>query len=56
MWWMYVVVVAVLALGVYGFLSLVGVETRWLTRKTSRRAEDMYGQFADRPGKRHRRS
>ena len=38
---------------VYGFLSIVGVDTSWLTRKTDRRAEDMYDEFADPPGKRH---
>jgi hypothetical protein len=56
MWWMYVVIVAVLALGAYGFLSLARYQTRWLTSKTGRRAEDMYDNFADSPGKRHRRS
>jgi hypothetical protein len=56
MWWIYVVIVAVLALGIYGFLSLVRLQTRWLTSKTNRRAEDMYDNFAGSPGRRHRRS
>ena len=53
MWWIYIVVPILMALGVYGFLSIVGVDTSWLTRKTDRRAEDMYDEFADPPGKRH---
>jgi hypothetical protein len=56
MWWMYVVVVAILALGVYGFMTLVGFTTRRLTSKTDRRAEDMYDEFTDPPRTRHRPS
>jgi hypothetical protein len=56
MWWMYIVVVAVLAFGAYAFLTFVGFQTRGLTRKTDRSAENMYDQFAGSPGKRHRRS
>jgi hypothetical protein len=54
MWWIYIVVPVLLILGVYGFLSIVGVETRWLTRKTDRRAEDLYEDYADPPRHRHR--
>jgi hypothetical protein len=46
MWWIYVVVVAVLAFGVYAFLTLVGVRTRWLTRRTERTVESMYPNYA----------
>ena len=56
MWWINIVVPILMALGVYGFLRIVGVQTSWLTRKTHRRAEDMYDEFAGPPGKRHRRS
>ena len=56
MWWINIVVPILMALGVYGFLRIVGVHTSWLTHKTHRRAEDMYDEFADPPGKRHRRS
>ena len=56
MWWINIVVPILMALGVYGFLRIVGVHTSWLTHKTHRRAEDMYDEFADLPGKRHRRS
>jgi hypothetical protein len=48
MWWMtYVVVPAVLILGIYGFLVLTGFEKRTLTRKTHRTAENIYGNYAD---------
>jgi uncharacterized membrane protein len=53
MWWMYVIVVVLAVVAVYGFLSAVGLETRWLSSKTSRRAEDLYDRFADPPAKRH---
>jgi hypothetical protein len=56
MWWVDIVVPILMALGVYGFLTLVGFRTHWLSRKTDRRAEDMYDQFADPPRRRHRRS
>jgi hypothetical protein len=56
MWWINIVVPILMVLGVYGFLRIVGVQTSWLTRKTHRRAEDMYDEFAGPPGKRHRRS
>jgi hypothetical protein len=55
MWWMNIIVVALLAFGIYGFVSLVGFRTRWLNSKTTRRAEDMYGQYAAPPRKHHRR-
>lgn len=56
MWWMDIVVVVLLVFGIYGFVTLVGFNTRWLTRKTDRRAEDLYDQFADPPRSRHRQS
>ena len=54
-WWMYIVVIALLAFGTYGFVSLVRFRTRWLTSETNRTAEDMYDLYADSPRKRHRR-
>ena len=54
-WWMYIVVIAVLALGIYGFVLMVRFRTSWLTSETNRRPEDMYDQYADSPRKRHRR-
>lgn len=47
MWWQYVIIVAVLILGVYGFLSLTKFETRLLSRKTDRTAEETYDAYAD---------
>lgn len=48
MWWMnFIVVPAVLLLGIYGFLSLVGFRKRMLTRKTDHTAESTYDNYAD---------
>lgn len=52
--WLVVVIVALFAVGIYCFAELVGWRTRMLTRKTDRRAEDMYDQYADSPHKRRR--
>lgn len=46
MWWEYVIIVAVLALGIYGFYTMVGFETRVLSRRTDRTAESMYADNA----------
>ena len=56
MWWMDIVIVLLLASGVYGFITLVRFNTRQLTRKIDRRAEDLYDNFADPPRSRHRGS
>ena len=56
MWWMNIIVVALLALGIFGFVSLVRLLAQRLTSETTRRAEDMYDLYADSPRKRHRRS
>ena len=42
MWWQYIIIVAVIAVGIYGFVVLVRYMTKQMTRKTDRRAEDMY--------------
>jgi len=34
-------------LAIRGFLALVGVETRWVTRRTYQTAEDIYPEHAD---------
>jgi hypothetical protein len=54
MWWIYIVIVALLAAGIYSFLTLVGFRTRSLTRKTTRTAEDMYGNYAASPREQRR--
>jgi hypothetical protein len=48
MWWLDdIIVPAVLILGVYCFMVMVGFRTRTLTRKTTRTAENMYPLYAD---------
>lgn len=54
MWWIYIVVLALFAAAIYGFASLVGFRTRWLTSKTARTAENMYRSYADSPAKQRR--
>jgi len=49
MWWEDVLIGALLLLGIFCFVSLVGFNTRRLTRKTSRTAENLYPNFADSP-------
>ena len=39
---------------IYGFLALIGIETRVLTRRTDRTAKDIYGNYADSERKQHR--
>jgi hypothetical protein len=53
-WWLYVIVVAVLLFGIYAFLTLAGFETRVLSRRTHRTAEDMYPSYADSARKQRR--
>ena len=45
-WWLDIIIVALLAAGVYGFVVLVRHMTHQMTRKTDRRAEDMYDEFS----------
>jgi hypothetical protein len=47
-------IVVVLAAGIYCFAVLVGFQTRMLTRRTNRRAEDVYDQYADPPHRQRR--
>jgi hypothetical protein len=46
-WWEYVIIVAILILGIYGFRVLTGFETRTLTRKSNRTAESLYDNYTD---------
>jgi hypothetical protein len=46
MWWQYIIIVALLAAGIYGFVVLTRYMTQHMTRKTDRRAEDMYEEFS----------
>lgn len=52
-WWEALLFFAVVILAIWGFVSIVGVETRFFTRRTDRTAEDMYDEFADPPRKQH---
>jgi len=55
MWWLDDIVVPVLLLlGFSCFAILVGFRTRMLTRRTTRRAEDLYPQYADSARKQRR--
>jgi hypothetical protein len=54
MWWEYVIAAIVVAVVIYSFAALAGFETRILTRKTDRTAEQMYPDFAGRKHRRHR--
>lgn len=46
-WWGDVLFLMAAGAAVWGFLSLVGMRTDMLTRRTSRRAEDLYENYAD---------
>ena len=56
MWWVDIVVVLLFLFGIYGFISWAGFNTRWLTGKTHRRAEDLYDQYGYHQRRRHRHS
>lgn len=53
-WWGTVLFLMVVALAVWGFISLVGLNTWNVTRRTDRRAEDLYPGFADSAHKQRR--
>ena len=48
-WWEAVLFLVAVALAIWGFLSLVGFQTRTFTRRTDRTAADLYPQYADSP-------
>jgi hypothetical protein len=52
--WLDVVIVALFAAGIYCFVVLCGWQTRLLSRRTNRRAEDMYDDYADSPHRQRR--
>jgi len=52
--WLDVVIVALFALGIYSFAVLCGWQTRMFSRRTSRRAEDMYDEYAGSPRRQRR--
>ena len=46
-WWGDVLFALAAITAVWGFLSLVGLRTHFITSKTDRRAEDLYPNYAD---------
>ena len=54
MWWLDVIIVVLFAAAVYGFVILVKSQTRYMSRKTSRTAADMYDDYADTPRQQRR--
>jgi hypothetical protein len=52
--WIDIGIVALLIISICCFAVLMGFETRFLTRKTDRRAADLYTEFADSPRKQRR--
>ncbi len=53
-WWEAILFFAAVILAIWGFASMVGFRTRYLTHRTDRTAQDMYGKFADSPRKQRR--
>ena len=53
-WWETVVFLTAVAVAIWGFCSMVGVNKRWLTRGSGRRAQDLYDDYADSPRKQRR--
>jgi hypothetical protein len=47
-WWTYLIVVVVIAAGIYGFVVLTKTLTHRLSSHSDRRAEDLYDSYADR--------
>jgi hypothetical protein len=52
--WLDIGIVALFLVGIYAFIELVGWRTKPLSRRTNRRAEDMYDQYADSPRQQRR--
>jgi hypothetical protein len=46
-WWGDVLFLIVAGIAIWGFAVLVGFDTRIVTRKTNRTAENMYPDYAD---------
>jgi hypothetical protein len=46
-WWEIIVFIIVVIVAIWGFASMVGLETRSLTRRTSRTAQDLYSSYGD---------
>jgi len=49
-----IAILVLFAVAIYGFILMTRTRTRTLTRKSDRRAEDLYDNFADSPDKERR--
>jgi hypothetical protein len=47
MWWQYLIAAVVVILAVWGFISVVKLQTHRLSDKTDNTAEDMYDRYGD---------
>lgn len=52
--WLNIAIVALFVVGIYCFAVLTGWQTRLISRRTKRRAEDMYDQYAGSPRQQRR--
>ncbi len=50
-WWETILFLIAVGLAIWGFVSMVGVNRRFLTRRTNRTAQDLYDDYADSPKK-----
>ncbi len=49
MWWQYVIAAVLVTLAVWGFVSVVRLQTHRLSDRTDNTAEDVYDRYADSP-------
>jgi len=49
--WLDIAIAALFVAGIYAFVTLVRWRTRDVTRRSSRTADNLYGQYADSPRK-----
>jgi hypothetical protein len=53
-WWETTLFIMAVVLAIWGFASMVGTRTRFLTRRSYRSAEDIYPNYADSARKQRR--
>jgi hypothetical protein len=53
-WWEILIFFAVVILAIWGFASMVGLQTRNLSRRSTRTAQDLYSRYADSPRQQRR--
>ena len=53
-WWEYLIGAAVAIVTVYAFVSVTRFQTRRMSSRTDRTAEDLYDKYADSPRKQRR--